>query len=155
MSKNFTSVRLEITSKCNLNCAYCHNSNYINSNDDKSTEEIIKLITNLKQSNNINKVLLTGGEPLMNKDVIKIVKSISDLGIKVDMVSNGILLTEKMMKELDNAGLKRIRLSIDDTSNKNINRDTFDINFKNNNYLYIYGSKRKLFNYQLQRPKRI
>lgn len=123
MNKNFTSVRLEITSKCNLHCAYCHNEKYINSNDDKSTDELIKLITNLKKSNNINKVLLTGGEPLMNKDVIKLVKTFTELGIKVDMVSNGILLTEKMMKELDDAGLKRIRLSIDDTTEKNINRD--------------------------------
>ncbi len=44
---NFTSVRLEITSKCNINCKYCHNHDCANRDDDMSTEEIVKLIMEL------------------------------------------------------------------------------------------------------------
>lgn len=124
--KKFTSIRLEITSKCNLRCAYCHNLNYLNSNDDMTTEEILKLVSNLKKSNNINKVLLTGGEPLLNKDILKIIEYISNLGIKVDMVTNATLLNDELIYKLGEAGLKRIRLSIDDINSVNTNRSNIN-----------------------------
>lgn len=114
MKKNYSSIRLEITSHCNLMCEYCHNSKYSNRNDDMTTEEIMKLICNLKKQYPINKILLTGGEPLVNKDICKIISFITSLGIKADMVTNGTLLTPKLVNELETAGLKRIRLSIDE-----------------------------------------
>ena len=60
MNREYTSIRLEITSKCNLNCAYCHNAEFNNKIQDMSTDEIITLITNMKKRYKINKVLLTG-----------------------------------------------------------------------------------------------
>lgn len=113
MNNEFSSVRLEITSKCNINCKYCHNADYSNKPDDMSTCDIKNLVYSLKQEYPINKVLLTGGEPLLNKDIIEIVKYISSLGIKVDLVTNGKLLDKEMVLKLEDAGLKRIRLSID------------------------------------------
>lgn len=112
--KNYTSIRLEITSHCNLKCEYCHNSEYSNRKDDMTTEEIIQLISNIKRKYNINKILLTGGEPLIQNDVCKIIEHITSLGIKADLVTNGTMLTETKLRELENAGLKRIRISIDE-----------------------------------------
>ena len=112
--KNYTSIRLEITSHCNLKCEYCHNSEYSNRKDDMTTEEIIQLISNIKRKYNINKILLTGGEPLIQNDVCKIIEHITSLGIKADLVTNGTMLTEAKIRELENAGLKRIRISIDE-----------------------------------------
>lgn len=112
--KNYTSIRLEITSHCNLKCEYCHNSEYSNRKDDMTTEEIIQLISNIKREYNINKILLTGGEPLIQNDVCKIIEHITSLGIKADLVTNGTMLTETKLRELENAGLKRIRISIDE-----------------------------------------
>ena len=112
--RNYTSIRLEITSHCNLKCEYCHNSEYSNRKDDMTTEEIIQLISNIKNKYNINKILLTGGEPLVQKDVCKIINHITSLGIKADLVTNGTMLTETKVRELENAGLKRIRISIDE-----------------------------------------
>ena len=114
MEKNYSSIRLEITSHCNLMCEYCHNSKYSNRDDDMTTEEIMLLIRNLKKQYPINKILLTGGEPLVNKDICKIIGLITSLGIKADMVTNGTLLTEELVNKLEDAGLKRIRLSIDE-----------------------------------------
>ena len=54
MNNNYTSIRLEITSKCNLNCAYCHNAKFLNSKDDMTNEEIKKVISEIKKKNNIN-----------------------------------------------------------------------------------------------------
>lgn len=73
MNNNFSSIRLEVTSKCNINCKYCHNSDYANKVDDMTTTEIETLIKSLKEQYPINKVLLTGGEPLLNKDIVKLV----------------------------------------------------------------------------------
>ncbi|QRG87216.1 radical SAM protein [Bulleidia sp. zg-1006] len=109
----FTSVRLEITSKCNLNCKYCHNLDFANKNNDMTTEKIKALLISLKKELGVNKVLLTGGEPLLNSDVVEIVQLLTDLKIKSDLVTNGKLLTEKMINNLSKAGLKRIRISID------------------------------------------
>jgi len=127
--RNYTSIRLEITSRCNLKCEYCHNSEYSNRKDDMTTEEIIQLISNIKQKYNINKILLTGGEPLIQKGVCEIIKHITSLGIKADLVTNGTMLTETKVRELEEAGLKRIRISIDEVgetsdlrSNENPNK---------------------------------
>lgn len=122
--RKYSSIRLEVTSHCNLQCEYCHNSEYSNRNDDMSTEEILKLIRNLKQQYPINKILLTGGEPLVKKDICKIIEQISALEIKADLVSNGTLLTEEMVKKLEASGLKRIRLSIDEIGENSSLRST-------------------------------
>lgn len=129
MNNNYTSIRLEITSKCNLNCAYCHNAKFLNSKDDMTNEEIRKVISEIKKKNNINKILLTGGEPLLNNGIVDLVKYITSLGIKADMVTNGILLSDEMIQKLNKAGLKRVRLSIDDISMKNKNRSNSNSQF--------------------------
>lgn len=79
-----------------------------------STDDILKLINNLKNYYDINKVLITGGEPMVNKDLCRIISEITNLGIKADMVTNATLLTEKKAIELQEAGLKRVRISIDE-----------------------------------------
>lgn len=126
--RNYSSIRLEVTSHCNLRCEYCHNSEYSNRQDDMTTEEILQLICNIKQQYPINKILLTGGEPLVNKDICKIIEQISELGIKADLVSNGTLLTEEMVKKLEASGLKRIRLSIDEIGEESSLRSTANPN---------------------------
>lgn len=118
MARNYSSVRLEVTSHCNLNCKYCHNAQYSNRTDDMSTEEILKLIYGLKEYYDIKKVLLTGGEPLVNPNICFIISELTRLGIKADMVTNATLLTEKKAIELQEAGLKRIRISIDELEDK-------------------------------------
>lgn len=117
MIPNYSSIRLEVTSKCNLNCAYCHNAQHSNQCNDMTTEEIIQLIRNLKDEHDIKKVLLTGGEPLVKADICDIIGEVTQLGIKADMVTNGTLLTMELLKKLEAAGLKRIRISIDEVGN--------------------------------------
>ena len=128
MERNYSSIWLEITSHCNLKCEYCHNSEYSNRRDDMTTQDIMKLICNLKERYPINKILLTGGEPLVNKNVCEIISLITSLGIKPDMVTNGTLLTKELVKKLENSGLKRIRLSIDEIGAVSELRDTTNPN---------------------------
>lgn len=118
MKRDYTSIRLEITSACNLKCEYCHNAQHSNQRDDLTTDELIMLIKNLKAHYNIKKVLLTGGEPLTKADICTIISGITRMGIKVDMVTNGTLITEEKLKAMEAAGLKRIRISIDEVGSK-------------------------------------
>lgn len=113
INRNYGSIRLEVTSKCNINCLYCHNSEYANKEDDMDSDTIIKLIQDIKKIHPIRKILLTGGEPLLNPNIKEIVSTISSLNIKPDLVTNGKMLNNKLANELIEAGLKRIRLSID------------------------------------------
>ena len=116
--EKYSSLRLEVTSHCPLNCTYCHNREYTNRNDDMTTEEILKLIQGMKEKYPIKKILLTGGEPLVQKDICQIIKQITNWDIKADMVSSGIMLNEDFIKMLEEAGLKRIRISIDEVGNQ-------------------------------------
>lgn len=118
MKRDYTSIRLEVTSHCNLKCEYCHNAQYSNQKDDLTTDEIIMLIKNLKEHYDIKKVLLTGGEPLTKADICTIIYEISRMGIKADMVTNGTLITEEKLRGLETAGLKRIRISIDEVDTR-------------------------------------
>ncbi|WP_438431432.1 radical SAM/SPASM domain-containing protein [Gorillibacterium sp. sgz500922] len=113
IERNYSSIRLEVTSKCNIHCLYCHNSEFMNKTDDLRPSEVLELIRNLKAVFPIKKILLTGGEPLLHPGIVEIVQLIRDLGIKPDMVTNGKLLTDELADELIAAGLKRFRLSID------------------------------------------
>jgi len=89
-----------------------------------TTDEILLLIRNIKRQYPINKILLTGGEPLVNNDIFKIIEQVSVLGIKADMVTNATLLTEEVVKKLEKSGLKRIRISIDEIGEKSSLRST-------------------------------
>ena len=118
MKRDYMSIRLEVTSHCNLKCDYCHNAQYSNKKDDLTTAEILMLIRNLKERYDIKKVLLTGGEPLTKTDICTIIYEISRMGIKADMVTNGTLITGEKLKDLETAGLKRIRISIDEVDTR-------------------------------------
>lgn len=129
MDRNYSSIRLEITSKCNLNCAYCHNKYYNNQNDDMSYDNIIKLVESISTKYSIKKILLTGGEPTTNSKICDLISHFTQKNIKVDMVTNGTLLNVDLIKKMEKAGLKRIRLSIDEVENKNSNRSFVSSNF--------------------------
>ena len=113
-------LRIAITDRCNLNCIYCHHEGeYItsqcskeNSNVELTVDEIERVIR-IAAELGIKKVKITGGEPLIRKDVVDIVDRISSIPgiIEVSMVTNGLLL-ERYALKLKKAGLKRINISL-------------------------------------------
>jgi cyclic pyranopterin phosphate synthase len=109
-------IRVSITDKCNLRCIYCkpsRNFHQIERSQILSYEEILRLIQ-IAVTCGITKVRLTGGEPLVRRDVINLVRSISRLdGVKdISLTTNGILLNQ-MAQGLYEAGLHRINVSLD------------------------------------------
>lgn len=109
-------LRISVTDRCNLRCTYCMPADGINLIEHENVlkfEDIVDF-TKVAVSKGINKVRLTGGEPLVRKGIVELVKmlnqikGISDLG----MTTNGILLP-KYARDLKKAGLDRVNISLD------------------------------------------
>lgn len=114
LSKDTNRVLFEITSKCNMHCKHClyYSSEYNNFNNDLTTEEILKIIRQLKE-NAINEVWISGGEPLLRNDIFDIMKKISESGMKPSISSNGYLIDKECAKKLKECNVNYVHLSID------------------------------------------
>jgi cyclic pyranopterin phosphate synthase len=109
-------LRLSVTDRCNLRCRYCmpeEGVEMIEHGDLLTYEEINKVIEVFAR-NGISKVRLTGGEPLVRRGVVDLVKGIAKIeGIKdLSLTTNGVLLKE-YVKALAAAGLRRVNVSLD------------------------------------------
>ncbi|MEW6378899.1 MAG: GTP 3',8-cyclase MoaA [bacterium] len=114
-------IRLSITDKCNLKCIYCQPSGKLRQPERSqilSYEEIVRLVQ-VAVTCGIAKVRLTGGEPLIRKDVVNLVGSIARLdGVRdIALTTNGVLLNQ-MASDLYEAGLRRINISLDSLNRK-------------------------------------
>jgi cyclic pyranopterin phosphate synthase len=109
-------LRISVTDRCNLRCRYCMPEDGIEllkHNDIMSFEEIIE-VTETAVAMGITKVKLTGGEPLVRRGILELVKAIAAIdGIEdFGMTTNGILLAQ-YARALADAGLKRVNVSLD------------------------------------------
>ncbi|MEM2093322.1 MAG: GTP 3',8-cyclase MoaA [Candidatus Bathyarchaeia archaeon] len=117
-------LRIALTKPCNLQCSYCHgegeDKNEFNYKAEMKAEEIIR-IAKIAVSLGVSRIKLTGGEPLMRKDILQIVKGIADIpGLEeLSMTTNGTLLAP-IAKDLHANGLKRVNISL-----PTINEDTY------------------------------
>ncbi|MDP2938935.1 MAG: GTP 3',8-cyclase MoaA [Candidatus Omnitrophota bacterium] len=109
-------LRISVTDRCNLRCIYCMPECGIIHKPHKellSFEEIIEIVAVMAELG-IDKIRLTGGEPLVRKDLVNLINSLSKIKrIKdISMTTNGILL-KRYAKELKQAGLMRLNISLD------------------------------------------
>lgn len=121
-----THMRISITNSCDMFCPYCHREGHLAERTLLSVQEIREIVT-AAAKRGIHTIKLTGGEPLLRKDVLTIVKSIADIdGIrKVAITTNGTHL-EHLAAPLKEAGLTRINIGCDALSSsvlkKNVTR---------------------------------
>ena len=105
---------IEPTTKCNLNCKMCFRHTWFDEPIcDLSLEDYAHVLRTMPKS--VETVFFGGmGEPLFHKDILEMVRMASGTGAEVELLTNGTLLTEKMILGLLEAGLTRIWISIDD-----------------------------------------
>ena len=98
-------VHWSITGACNLKCRHCFMSAPHAKHGAPSHEQIIAIADQLAECG-VFQVGLTGGEPLIREDFLDIVDALNDRGIGIDVIfSNGWLVDEKLLDELDKRGV--------------------------------------------------
>ena len=106
------SLRISITNRCNVDCIYCHHDGMLESSDEMTPDEIYQ-VCRIAKSLGVEKIRLSGGEPLVRRDIVEIVEKINTLGFKdLSITTNGIYL-EKYAQTLKDAGLDRVNVSLD------------------------------------------
>ena len=116
LGRNITYLRISVTDKCNLRCRYCMPEEGICKKEhaDMLTEDEFITAVEAAAALGITKVRITGGEPLVKKNIVSICRRTAAVeGIEeVCLTTNGILLPE-LAGPLKEAGVKRINLSLD------------------------------------------
>ncbi|MBW2645336.1 MAG: GTP 3',8-cyclase MoaA [Deltaproteobacteria bacterium] len=114
--RKITYLRISITDRCNMRCLYCISADSLRplSHRDILTYEEILAITRASVDLGITKVRITGGEPLIRRDVLHFIRLLCAIpGLKdVSITTNGTLLKD-MAGPLFDAGIRRINISLD------------------------------------------
>ena len=114
--REIKSVRVSVTDKCNFRCTYCmpaEGLEWLGRDQILSFEEIARLVRVLAQLG-VDEVRLTGGEPLVRRDLPVLVEMLSGIhGVRdLSLTTNGVLL-DRLAAPLVTAGLRRINVSLD------------------------------------------
>ncbi|MFC7394259.1 GTP 3',8-cyclase MoaA [Scopulibacillus cellulosilyticus] len=118
-------LRISVTDRCNFRCTYCmpkevfdKNYPFLNKSQLLTNNEIVRL-SKLFAQLGVKKIRITGGEPLLRKNLNEIISGLSRInGIEdIALTTNGTLLPKKA-KELKKAGLKRVTVSLDSLDNE-------------------------------------
>jgi len=120
-NRNINYLRISVTDRCNLRCTYCMPAEgvpMLSHKDILSFDEIIEVVK-LAVAGGVDKIRITGGEPLVRKGILELVTLIAQIpGIRdLGMTTNGILL-DRFAGPLKIVGLHRINVSLDTTDPK-------------------------------------
>ncbi|MFC4404843.1 GTP 3',8-cyclase MoaA [Gracilibacillus xinjiangensis] len=118
-------LRISVTDRCNFRCRYCMPREIFGKDfaflpkDHLLTFEEIERLANTFLNLGVKKIRLTGGEPLLRKDLAILIRKLASLdGLEdIGLTTNGVLLG-KMAKTLKEAGLKRVNVSLDALDDK-------------------------------------
>ncbi len=106
-------VAWEITRNCNLSCVHCRaaatNGPY---SGELTTDACMGLVDSIADAGRPI-VILTGGEPLMRPDIFEVARYGTDKGLRMVMAPNGTLLTPEKARQMADAGIQRISISLD------------------------------------------
>ena len=127
-NRSMRDLRISVTDRCNFRCTYCMPKEVFNSKyqflvrDDLLSFEEITRLAKIFVNNGVSKLRLTGGEPLLRKNLDVLISELNKIsGVEdIALTTNASLLTLEKAKELKRAGLHRITVSLDA-----INQDTF------------------------------
>jgi cyclic pyranopterin phosphate synthase len=114
--REITYLRVSVTDRCNLRCTYCMDEGgvaLLGHDDILSFEEITDVVGAAVEMG-VTKVRLTGGDPLVRRGIVELVRMVADIDGIADlaMTTNGLLLAP-MAAELKVAGLMRVNVSLD------------------------------------------
>ncbi len=104
------------TDACSLRCMHCSSNSAIAKADQLTTDEVLDMLHQLSLSGVID-LSISGGEPLLRRDLIRIIEHAKRLGMSVGVGSSGIKLSKEKLEQLNNSGLNRLQISLDGLEN--------------------------------------
>ncbi len=111
-------LRISVTDRCNFRCVYCMPKEVFDSDyhflphKDLLTFEEITRIAGIAKDHGVEKLRLTGGEPLLRKNLERLIEMLAKLGLDLTLTTNGSALAQKA-RSLRDAGLNRVTVSLD------------------------------------------
>jgi radical SAM protein with 4Fe4S-binding SPASM domain len=117
MTQQVYSVSWNLTQRCNLHCAHCYMSAFAgaDTSGELSTAECRRVIDDIGVANPNVFLILTGGEPLLRKDIFDLAACGADKGFTVVLGTNGVLLREPQAKQMRQSGVQGASISLDST----------------------------------------
>jgi AdoMet-dependent heme synthase len=117
MTHQVYSVSWNLTQRCNLHCAHCYMSAFAGAETSRelSTEECRRVIEDIAAANPNVFLILTGGEPLLRKDIFDLAACSADQGFTVALGTNGVLLREPQARQMRHSGIQGASISLDST----------------------------------------
>ena len=110
-----TDLRVSLTDRCNLRCSYCmpaEGLDWLPDDSVLSNDEVVRLVRIGVERLGIREVRFTGGEPLVRRGLVDIVRRTHDLGVETSLTTNALGL-ERTAAALADAGLDRVNVSLD------------------------------------------
>lgn len=134
-------LRISITDHCNLRCFYCmpeEEYQFMPNPKLMQANEIVE-IAKIFVANGINKIRLTGGEPLVRKDAAQIIRELGKLNVELTITSNATRV-HHFIDDFENAGIRSVNISLDTLKKEKFQlitrRDQFET-VKNNIHLLL------------------
>jgi GTP 3',8-cyclase len=114
--RRLTHLRLSVTERCNLQCFYCHREGQPDVRGEMSLEQVLDVVTAMGRRG-MDRIKITGGEPLVRRDIVEIVAGIHATGLyrDISMTTNALRLPE-LAAPLARAGLQRVNIGCDSLS---------------------------------------
>jgi len=108
----FGQIQIEITGRCNMKCQHCRAAHQLR--QDMPIEQIVKIIKFARQfSPNYKEIVLSGGEPLMHRNFVGVLKQVrANGGEFITLTTNGFLLTNKHLALIKDLSFQRFVLSV-------------------------------------------
>lgn len=108
------SLLIEVTKKCNAACDQCGSRCDIHSEELLSKEQILAALRDIRDHLGTYTMLnITGGEPLLRRDLFELMAEASAMGFEWGMVTNGSLITDDVIVKMKQSGMKTITVSVD------------------------------------------
>lgn len=101
-----------LTKRCNLRCAHCYLDAGEAGRGELTTEEALGVVEQCARAGT-ELLIISGGEPLMRKDLFQIAGHASSLGVAVVLGTNGTLITERTIPQIRDAGVQGVGISLD------------------------------------------
>jgi radical SAM protein with 4Fe4S-binding SPASM domain len=110
----------EVTQQCNFQCEHCSSSAGQESGEKElSPAKALDLIEELATFLQVYRLVISGGEPLLRRDVFAIMRKASEYGLKVSLFTNGTLLTDPLLDQLDDIALDYLQIGLPDMPSAN------------------------------------